>query len=335
MSATPLVTVVIPTRNRPAFLRDCLAALQRSTLAGFEVHVMDQSDGDETRAVVEASHDPRLVYRRMPRSGACPARNLGAATARAEIVAFLDDDCEPTSTWLEHAVRHFDADLRLQFIFGNLRPVPCDPAAGEVPECLPGERLGPRPGVRAVMRHCSGGNMIVRKGLLRRIGGFDEMLGPANPWVRCNDVSIAYKVVRSGLPWLAANDTDVMHAHGFRPHAALVQVHESAMFGAGVHWGRALRRRQWSAGWHFAAAEAEILARPLAQLVRRQRPRGLRSALMHARGAVAGLRLPASVGLVDGAEFRRIERTGELDSAAASPAAGAEVSMPGAASNWS
>lgn len=329
----PRLTVVIPTRNRPAFVRDCLVALAASTERHVEVRVMDQSDGDETRDVVDGMADGRFVYQRMPRLGACPARNLGAAQARAGVVAFLDDDCAPPPDWAATILHHFEGDSGLQFLFGDMVAPAEYPAGGEVPECRP-SRLPGDAGVRDVMRACTGGNMAARKALLRQVGGFDEMLGPSQPWVRCNDVSLAYKVVRSGARWAAPDDTAVVHLHGFRTHAAMADVQESAMFGAGVHWGRALRRRDFAALGHFAAAEWGLLRRPAGSLLRLRRPDGVRPALMHLRGFVAGLRLRAGVGLVDGAEFRRIEATGELDQAGG-PDAGHGTRGPKAVSSWS
>ncbi|MFN8507768.1 MAG: glycosyltransferase family 2 protein [Dehalococcoidia bacterium] len=309
----PAIAVVIPTRNRAEFLRDALAALRRQTLADFEVFVMDQSDSEASRDLTAAFGDERFHYRRMPRPGGCPARNYGAALASAELVAFLDDDSEPAPDWLTSIVGHFERDAELGFVFGNLRAPSFDPALGEIPECLAGDLVRRGDGVRTLMRHCSGGCMAARKTLLRRIGGFDELLGPANPGVRANDVSMAYKVHRSGAKWLAAADVEVIHTHGFRPHAGMDAIHASSMHGSGVFWGRRLRQGDWRAVGHFAIAEAGLLRRPLGHIARGQKPRGVKPAWRHLKGFLDGLRLAADVGQVTGAVFRRMEATGQLD----------------------
>ncbi|HMS57272.1 MAG TPA: glycosyltransferase family A protein [Tepidiformaceae bacterium] len=315
----PAISVVIPTRDRPAFVRDALAALQAQTLTAFEVLVMDQSGDEATRELTEAFGDARFRYRRMPRPGGCPARNYGAALATAPLVAFLDDDSEPRANWLANIVGHFETDPALAFVFGNLRAPAFDPALGEIPECLAGDLVRPGDSVRALMRHCSGGCMAARKGLLRRIGGFDELLGPANPAVRANDVSIAYKVYRSGAKWLAADDVEVMHTHGFRPHTGMDVIHASSMHGSGVFWGRRVRQGDWRAALHFAVAEAGLLRRPLGHLIRGGKPRGVKPAWRHLKGFLDGLRLPAEVGHITGAVLRRMEATALLDPPAAAP----------------
>ena len=81
------VTVIVPTRDRPEQLRECLAALAAQSLHADELEVLVVED-------VEAA-------------GPGAARLRGAAQARAPILCFTDDDCEPEPGWaaaLEHAL---------------------------------------------------------------------------------------------------------------------------------------------------------------------------------------------------------------------------------------
>ena len=52
--------------------------------------------------------------------GLAGTRNTGILDARHAYVAFLDDDCVPTTTWLPRIVAAFDEDSELEFIFGRL-----------------------------------------------------------------------------------------------------------------------------------------------------------------------------------------------------------------------
>lgn len=100
----PRVSVVVPTRDRPEALVECVAALrgQDPPDGGFEIVVVDDGDGlpelsGEVRAVAGGGEGPAA------------ARNRGAETARGEVIAFTDDDCLPSPWWL----RELDAGLRL------------------------------------------------------------------------------------------------------------------------------------------------------------------------------------------------------------------------------
>jgi O-antigen biosynthesis protein len=92
----PLVSIVIPTGGNVPMLRKCLAAIfNRTDYRNFEVVILDNTDtGVEVFSHLEAiSSDPRvkLIDAKGPFnfSRTC---NLGAATARGEVVVFLNDD---------------------------------------------------------------------------------------------------------------------------------------------------------------------------------------------------------------------------------------------------
>lgn len=104
-----LVSVVIPTKNRPELLARCLAALvdQTADPASFEIVVVDDGDREDARTVVEtiSRRDdrpiPSIEYRRTQGSrGPAAARNVGWTAARGKIIAFTDDDCVPDPGWV-------------------------------------------------------------------------------------------------------------------------------------------------------------------------------------------------------------------------------------------
>ena len=88
----PMISVVVPTCDRPAALGRCLAALARQrTPQPLEVVVVN--DG---RADVEAA-GARVIG--AAGAGPAAARNLGAQAARGSVVCFTDDDCAPGPDW--------------------------------------------------------------------------------------------------------------------------------------------------------------------------------------------------------------------------------------------
>ena len=87
-----MISVVIPTRDRPDALARCLAALARERDAELEILVVDDSDAGGAAA-------PGARVIRAGGRGPAAARNLGARAARGEIVCFTDDDCLPAPAW--------------------------------------------------------------------------------------------------------------------------------------------------------------------------------------------------------------------------------------------
>jgi glycosyltransferase involved in cell wall biosynthesis len=93
-------TVVVPTRDRPRPLARCLAAVEAQDVDGdWEIVVVDDGSraADEVATVVAATGRARLV--RTAPAGSVQARNRGAREARAPVLLFLDDDCEPQAGW--------------------------------------------------------------------------------------------------------------------------------------------------------------------------------------------------------------------------------------------
>ena len=179
MSAFP-VSVVIPTRDRPAQA----AAAVRSALAqtGVDVDVWVVDDGSVRPLELAAGlgRDPRVHLVRLARScGPASARNTGVAASTGERVAFLDDD----DRWRPGCLAHLAAAL--------------DGAGDDVAMVDGGFELWD--GGRLVLRHLPDprrdlprrllehpsivpSTVLVRRAALLAVGGFDPTLQRAEDW---------------------------------------------------------------------------------------------------------------------------------------------------------
>jgi glycosyltransferase involved in cell wall biosynthesis len=92
-------SVIIPTFNRQATLRQTLKAIEAQTTDGFEVIVIDDGSTDGTNKAVTGEF-PWVQYIRQANQGPAAARNAGIRVAAGDIVAFTDDDCVPPPDWL-------------------------------------------------------------------------------------------------------------------------------------------------------------------------------------------------------------------------------------------
>lgn len=111
----PAVSVVMATYRRPDLLRRCLDAVlaQRGLdeASGFEVIVVDDGACETTRELVETlarqrAGRPVVRYlRALGTRGPAGARNRGWRAARADVIAFTDDDTVPDVHWLAHGLR--------------------------------------------------------------------------------------------------------------------------------------------------------------------------------------------------------------------------------------
>ena len=103
--STPLVSVVIPTKDRWPLLRRALSGVASQRDVELELLVVD--DGSVSRAPADVlamiAQNGEVISNGGPR-GVSAARNLGLARARGEWVAFLDDDDLWAPDWLASAI---------------------------------------------------------------------------------------------------------------------------------------------------------------------------------------------------------------------------------------
>ena len=88
-----LISIIIPTYNREAYIKESLLSVLNQTYKNIEVIVVDDASSDNTEDVVKKLNDPRIRYYKLDKNGgAGRARNKGVAIANGNIIAFHDSD---------------------------------------------------------------------------------------------------------------------------------------------------------------------------------------------------------------------------------------------------
>ncbi len=206
------VSVIIPTRDRPDDLARCLPTILANEYLDFEVLVVDQSTNDASQRVVAALADPRLRYHRQSATGKSRALNYALAEAGGDILAFTDDDCTVSPDWLGRAVAALAEEPEVGLVFGTLAAVAHDPREAFVPAFLPlGYRRLQGGFARVRCDGVVGANMVVRRAVFERLGGFDECLGPGSRFRSAMDLDFAYRALRAGFSLVQDPANVVVH----------------------------------------------------------------------------------------------------------------------------
>lgn len=169
--ARPAVSVVIATFGRPGYLGELVAALAALVppAGGVEAVIVDNGSGHTTwatlLALLETSPMALAAVRLAANRGPGGGRNAGLAVARGEVIAFTDDDCVPTPSWLPALVAPF-ADPAVAVVQGRVLPDPAQ-AATMGPWDHTVDIGGPTPWFETC-------NVAYRADALRAVGGFDE-----------------------------------------------------------------------------------------------------------------------------------------------------------------
>lgn len=185
-ASRPLVSVVLPTRDRLELLRRAVASVRVQTEQRLELIVVDDVSSDATAdfLVRLGAEDPRVrVVRNSLRAGGGGARNAGISLGRGEWTAFIDDDDE----WLPEKL-----ERQLRALAGHPSAVACScgfvvrSGAGGARVILARTNVTVQ---QLLMHNWLGGASVClcSSAVLRDIGGFDPKLRAAQDldlWVR-------------------------------------------------------------------------------------------------------------------------------------------------------
>ena len=121
-SEAPFVSVIIPTYNRAALLRDAIDSFLQQTYPAdrYEIVVADNNSRDATQSLVSSYVDPRVRWLFEGRQGVHYARNSAAKAARGEILYFTDDDMVADPRLLDELVRVLAADPSIATATGKI-----------------------------------------------------------------------------------------------------------------------------------------------------------------------------------------------------------------------
>ncbi|NNM84028.1 glycosyltransferase family 2 protein [Candidatus Parcubacteria bacterium] len=180
----PLISVVIPTHNRPELLRRAILSVLTQTFQDFEVVVVDDGDRNTgVEEVVRSSIDQRIRYitQTKSHSGAPTARNRGAHEARAEIIAFLDDDDEWLPEKLASQFAALTSHPEAVAVFTGVAFY--DEKGNQTGERWPRESGIVNVFARTLLHpYIWTSALMVRKDAFEAIGGFDEILPKNQEW---------------------------------------------------------------------------------------------------------------------------------------------------------
>ncbi len=254
-----LMSVVLPTCNRPELLNHCLAALARQTLdsSRYEIIVVDDAPSTANREIVEqwssqsAVAGPRIYY--MPSDGPhgpAAARNRGWHAARGTLIAFTDDDTIPYRDWLLQGLRAFDGVV--QAVCGRIvMPLPGLPTDYE------------RDAKALEQAEFVTANCFCLKRVLEDLGGFDERFRYA--WHE--DADLYFRLMQANVS--IGHAPDAIVEHPIRPAAWGVSLSQQKkiQFDALLYKKHPVLYREKirpSARWDYYAIVATLLLTVLA-----------------------------------------------------------------------
>lgn len=192
----PKVSIIIPVIAVNDYIKESVPKMLELDWPDFEIIIFpDEADTEH--------HWPKTKIIASGKVGPAEKRDLALKYAEGDILAFLDDDAYPEQNWLRKAVGHFDNPMVAGVGGPALTPQDdgiLQKVSGAVFESFIGgsgarNRYLPIGGMKEVDDWPTV-NLLVRKGVFQKIGGFDNTFWPGEDTKLCLDIHNAgYKLI--------------------------------------------------------------------------------------------------------------------------------------------
>jgi glycosyltransferase involved in cell wall biosynthesis len=215
------ISVIIPAHNAAWIVADCLQAVFQSTFRDFEVIVVNDCSTDQTAEIARGF--PCTVLATSFKSGAGAARNLGAASASAEILVFVDSDVLIKPDSLAAVAAAFESEPALAGLFGSYEAATAPGNFTSVFKNLQHHYTHQTSNERANTFWSGFG--AVRRTPFEEVGGF-----PSGR--KMEDVELGYRLTLNGHRIRLRKDLRVLHCKRY----TLAKLIQSDLFDRAVPW---------------------------------------------------------------------------------------------------
>jgi len=202
-------------------LDSLLSSLESARPPPDETYVVFQGVADpDLREALTTAH-PGVNVHWASRIGTSAARNEGARRTSAELLLFVDDDCRVDPGWIAAHCRVLDQDSTLGISGGKVvEGEALSEGAGNL-----GFQIDDQPKRFTRRRNPVGtldraGNLAIRSDVFRKLGGFDEDLGPGTRLRSAEDCDLIYRAMKRGIR-MVYTPTAIVHHNLWRSHNAI------------------------------------------------------------------------------------------------------------------
>ena len=214
------VSIVIPCFNEEVNIKSCLNSLVAQDYTDdFEIVVIDNDSTDKSQSIITnlALLHPFIRLSVEYKKGTAAVRNKGVKTAKYDLIAFIDADCEAPSNWLTLLVNNYSS-MKPKYANGigvggrNIAPENADPFIKAIEIVLDtyigsfSSSQGRQIEHALLVSHLPLVNALYEKEKIIAIGGFDESL-----LSEAEDAEINYRLSNAGFRFLFVPESFVRH----------------------------------------------------------------------------------------------------------------------------
>lgn len=184
------ISVIIPVRNEEQSIGPLLDSLVNQTLKPAEIVITDGGSTDATLQIISEHIEGGAPIQLIRERDALPGRgrNLAAAQATNEWIAFIDAGIKPEPTWLEFLARRIQSSGNPDVIYGSYEPI----ADTLFKRCAVMAYVPPPVAIEGkLVRSRSVVSLLMKHSVWESVGGFPEDLRSAEDLLFMNKIEQA------------------------------------------------------------------------------------------------------------------------------------------------
>lgn len=252
------LSIVVCTRNRADRLEPMFEALRAiRSRHDWELLLINNNSTDDTLAVLTQgiAQMPNARVETVKAIGLGAARDAAWRMAQGAIILFTDDDCYPAADIVDNALAVFENHPGIGFCGGRIMLHDPNDARVTIDERNVPVDYEPYTFANTGMMH--GANMVFRRHVLEKTGGFDPMFG-AGTVFPCEDIDAFAAALWAGFPGRFDPSFSVRHHHG-RKLADVPALRAAYDSGRGAYYAKYMLRDDTRAaylkGWYQLLTE--------------------------------------------------------------------------------
>lgn len=210
---------IIGTLNRSRELKYCIESLLAQNYKDFEIIIIDQSNNNLTKELVDSFDKKNIIYEHVRFRGLSKARNYAINIASGEYICLTDDDAWYAPDYLSVLKSHYEKQP-IKLVSGYMWDAVNKQDFIDYSKLKNEQKLS----VREIIRKCPSPAITFPKCIVKEIGGFDENFGVGAKYGAGEETDFLLRAFWIKYDVIYCEDVKVQHPHEY----AMIAVDENA-----------------------------------------------------------------------------------------------------------
>lgn len=205
MNTSPLISIVIRTKNEEVWLKKVIDKFKNQTYKNIEIIIVDSGSTDKTLEIISSYKDIHLIQIKPDEFNYSYALNLGIKSAKGKYIGIFSGHSLPFCfDMLAKSIILLESDIKVAGVTGHYFSLPDDTITNQFFSYV---GYLQKPSIEHCNKYMTNTNSLIRKDLWE-VYNFDENLEDG-----CEDYDWACEMIARGYDIIKTKKLTVRHSH--------------------------------------------------------------------------------------------------------------------------